>query len=88
MAAIALRWDGWRVHHLASDMPAPDLAAFLQRERPDVLVLSVTMADAAATSAARQAAEQHNVPVLTGRAGQRLSELLAAARSLTSTNGT
>jgi excisionase family DNA binding protein len=79
MAAIALRWDGWRVHHLASDMPASDLAAFLQRERPDLLVLSVTVAEGAATNAACAAAEQHGVRVLTGRAGQPLSELLAAA---------
>ncbi len=82
MAAIALRWDGWRVHHLASDIPASDLAAFLERERPDLLVLSVTVAGRAATSAARQAAEQHGVPVLSGRPGQRLSDLLAAALPL------
>ena len=53
MAAIALRWDGWRVHHLASDIPASDLAAFLGRERPDLLVLSVTVVDDTATRAAR-----------------------------------
>jgi hypothetical protein len=42
-------------------------------------VLSVTVADGPATSAARAAAEQHGVPVLTGRAGQPLADLLAAA---------
>jgi excisionase family DNA binding protein len=83
MAAIALRWDGWRVHHLASDVPAPDLAAFLERERPDLLVLSVTMDAGTGADAARQAAEQHGVPVLLGRSGQPLSDLLAAARSVT-----
>jgi MerR family transcriptional regulator, light-induced transcriptional regulator len=88
MAAVALRWDGWRVHHLASDIPASDLAAFLERERPDLLVLSVTVVDDAATRAARQAAEQYGVPVLTGRAGQRLSDLLAAALPLTNVKGT
>jgi excisionase family DNA binding protein len=85
MAATALRWDGWRVHHLASDIPPSDLAEFLQRERPDLLVLSVTIADEAATGAARQAAERHGVPVLAGRSGQGLSDLLAAAHAFTRT---
>jgi MerR family transcriptional regulator, light-induced transcriptional regulator len=88
MAAIALRWHGWRVHHLASDIPASDLAAFLERERPDLLVLSVTVADGTATQAAQQAAKPHGVPVLIGRAGQRLSDLLAAALPLTNAKET
>ena len=85
MAAIALRWDGWRVHHLASDIPASDLAEFLQRERPDLLVLSLTIANENSARPAREAAEQHGVPVLTGRNGQRLSDLLAAAQPFTKT---
>jgi excisionase family DNA binding protein len=88
MATTALRWDGWRVHHLASDVPPSDLAAFLRRERPNLLVLSLTMPDDAATSAACQAAADHGIPVLTGHSGQRLSDLLAAALSFTNTNKT
>jgi excisionase family DNA binding protein len=82
MAAIALRWDGWRVHHLASDIPAPDLAGFLARERPDLLVLSTTMPAGVAVNAARRAAESLGVAVLVGSSGQRLSELLDAALEL------
>jgi excisionase family DNA binding protein len=79
MAAIALRWDGWRVHHLATDLPAPDLARFLETERPDLLVLSTTMPAGPPANAARGAAEALGVPVLTGRSGQRLSDLVEAA---------
>jgi methanogenic corrinoid protein MtbC1 len=78
MAAIALRWDGWRVHHLAADIPPDDLEAFLERERPDLLVLSATM-PAAATAAPRSAREL-GVPVLIGGPGRRLGELLTMAR--------
>jgi hypothetical protein len=80
MAAIALRWDGWRVHHLAADIPPDDLAAFLDRERPDLLVLSATMpAAGAAAAAAHRSALELGVPVLIGGPGRRLGELLPAA---------
>jgi MerR family transcriptional regulator, light-induced transcriptional regulator len=80
MASIALRYDGWRVHHLSSDVPAGDLAAFLHRERPDLLVLSTTMPGARAGAVARRAAEALGIPVVVGAAGRRLEELLTAAR--------
>jgi excisionase family DNA binding protein len=79
MAATALRWDGWRVHHLATDIPAADLAGFLDRERPDLLVLSTTMPDNTSARAARRAAESLGIPVLIGQSGQRLADLLAVA---------
>jgi excisionase family DNA binding protein len=79
MAAVALRWDGWRVHHLATDVPTADLAAFLERERPELLVLSTTMPVGPTLTAARSAAEALGIPVLTGQAGQRLADLLARA---------
>jgi methanogenic corrinoid protein MtbC1 len=85
MAAIALRWDGWRVHHLAADIPPEDLAVFLERERPDLLVLSATMPAAGDATAARRSAQELGIPVLVGGAGQRLGELLAAARVFSQT---
>jgi F420-dependent methylenetetrahydromethanopterin dehydrogenase len=85
MAAIALRWDGWRVHYLAADIPPDDLAAFLERERPDLLVLSATMPAAPAAAAARRSAQELGIPVLIGGAGRRLAELLAAARVFSQT---
>jgi MerR family transcriptional regulator, light-induced transcriptional regulator len=82
MAAIALRYDGWRVHDLSSDVPSGDLAAFLQRERPELLVLSTTMPHPGATAAAHQAADELAIPVLVGGPGRRLAELVAAARGI------
>jgi MerR family transcriptional regulator, light-induced transcriptional regulator len=85
MAAIALRWDGWRVHHLAADIPPDDLAAFLERERPDLLVLSATMPAAGAADPAPRSAQELGVPVLIGGPGRRLGELLATARVFSQT---
>jgi MerR family transcriptional regulator, light-induced transcriptional regulator len=82
MAAVALRWDGWRVHHLAADIPSADLAAFLERERPDLLVLSATMPAADAAAAAPQSARELGVPVLIGGPGRPLRELLEAAQGV------
>jgi MerR family transcriptional regulator, light-induced transcriptional regulator len=80
MAAIALRYDGWRVHDVSSDLPAGDLAAFLRRERPDLLILSTTVPVPRAVATARRAAEALDVPVLIGSPGRRLAELVQAAR--------
>jgi MerR family transcriptional regulator, light-induced transcriptional regulator len=80
MAAVALRYDGWRVHDLSTDLPTGDLAVFLERERPDLLVLSTTMPNRATTATARRAAEALGIPVLVGGPGRRLEELLAATR--------
>jgi hypothetical protein len=85
MAAIALRWDGWRVHHLAADIPPDDLAAFLERERPDLLVLSATMPAAGAAPLATRSAQELGVPVLIGGPGRRLGELIATAREFSQT---
>jgi excisionase family DNA binding protein len=76
MAAIALRWDGWRVHHLAADIPP---------ERPDLLVLSATMPAAGAAAAARRSAQELGIPVLIGGPGRRLGELLTMARVFSQT---
>jgi methanogenic corrinoid protein MtbC1 len=85
MAAIALRWDGWRVHHLAADIPPDDLAAFVERERPDLLVLSATMPGAGAATPASRSAQELGLPVLIGGPGRRLGELLATAREFSQT---
>jgi methanogenic corrinoid protein MtbC1 len=82
MAAIALRYDGWRVHDLSTDVPSGDLAAFLRRERPGLLVLSTTMPNPDATAMAHRAADDLGIPVLIGGPGRRLAELVAAARGI------
>jgi excisionase family DNA binding protein len=80
MAAVALRYDGWRVDDVSSDLPAGDLAAFLRRERPDLLVLSTTMPAPRAVATACRAAAALAVPVLVGSPGRRLAELVQTAR--------
>jgi excisionase family DNA binding protein len=84
MAATALRYDGWRVHHLATDLPDDDLARFVEEHRPDLLVLSTTVTDATSTSVAQQAAEAVGARVLVGRPGGTLDELVVTARGILS----
>jgi MerR family transcriptional regulator, light-induced transcriptional regulator len=81
MAAIALRYDGWRVHDLSTDVPSGDLAAFLRRERPELLVLSTTMPNPDPTATVHRAADELGIPVLIGGPGRRLAELVSVARS-------
>lgn len=78
MAAACLREHRWRVHHLAADLPAAEIAALADATRADLVVLSTATQDAAA--AAEQAAPQVRaaVPgatVLIGRPGSTLAEL-------------
>lgn len=84
MAAIALRHDGWRVHHLGTDLPEDELRTFLEREQPDLLVLSPTSATARAIRAAEAAAGATGVALLTGGSGRRLAELVGDARKVAS----
>lgn len=83
MAAVALRADRWRVHHLGCRMPVKDTIDFVTRVRADLVVLSLT--DPAATPdtdhAASLVGEETGVRVLVGGPGRSLAELLAAARS-------
>jgi len=82
MAAVALREDHWTVHHLGSDMPAAELAAFCRTEPMDLVVLTVT--EPAVPEAARAAASSISalgIPVIVGGPGRTLDELLAEARS-------
>ncbi len=81
MAAIALREDNWNVHHLGADVPVDDLASFCEHEDLDLVVVTVT--SASGRRRARRAAarlESLDVPVLLGRPGASLEELLTRAR--------
>ena len=80
MAAIVLRHDGWRVHHLDVDLPGRELEVFLDRERPDLLVVSTTTASSRDVRAAEAAAHRAGVAVLTGGPGRRLADLVTDAR--------
>ena len=81
MAAIALRDDNWRVHHLGADLPADQLERFGREHPVDLVVITVTnrpsqpLADEAA-AALRTA----GVETIVGGAGRTLHELTELAR--------
>ncbi|MEL6890235.1 MAG: B12-binding domain-containing protein [Actinomycetota bacterium] len=77
MAAAALRDANWRVHHLGADMPPEELVQFCAEHVIDVAVLSSTnpsVAEVAAEAAA--SLEASGTPVVLGRPGATLDELL------------
>jgi excisionase family DNA binding protein len=80
LAAVALREDNWSVQHLGADLPAAELLRFCQRQRVDLVVLTVTTTGgrAAATRAA-QRLEDLGLRVLVGGPGRSLDELLRLA---------
>jgi len=47
MLAILLRNQGYRIDYLGADIPLDDLIDFVQEERPNLVILSATMPDAA-----------------------------------------
>jgi len=81
MAAAALREDNWRVHHLGADIPAEEITAFCRREEPDLLVLTVTAAEARQPALDLAAGmEAGGLPTLVGGAGRTLEDLVRDAR--------
>jgi MerR family transcriptional regulator, light-induced transcriptional regulator len=82
MAAACLREDRWLVHHLASDLPAAEVARLADQVGADLVVLSSAMNQTArqARQAARAiTATQPGLNVLAGRPGDSLHDLLAWA---------
>ena len=84
MAAACLREDHWQVHHLAADLPVPEVISFAADTGASLIVLS-SATTGAARLAGREAREIHEVlpyaRVLTGRQGDTLSRLRELARS-------
>jgi MerR family transcriptional regulator, light-induced transcriptional regulator len=82
MAAMALRADRWRVHHLGTQLPYDQLAGLARREYADLVVLSVT--DPAARRASVECGErvesELGLRALVGRPGATLTELVDLAR--------
>jgi hypothetical protein len=82
MAAACLREDRWLVHHLATDLPAEDVARLAGQFGAGLIVLSSARSETARR--ARQAARvitatRPHLNVLTGRPGDSLHDLLAWA---------
>lgn len=80
MAAVALRADHWRVHHLGADLPTGQIEKFCQQNDVDLAVLTVTNPDvrhlAESIADGLQAA---GTPCVIGGAGQTLDSLLELA---------
>jgi excisionase family DNA binding protein len=80
MAAAALRYDGWRVHHLADDLPVDELREFVRRHDPDLVVLSTTKSRG--VEGTRRAVEDLAKPALVGAPGRTVGELVTAAQQI------
>ncbi len=81
LAAVALREENWVVHHLGGDLPPEELMRFCSRERVDLAVLTVTVAEIRGVSA-RTAAQLEGLGLrtLVGGPGRSLGELQRLAR--------
>ncbi len=84
MGAACLREDRWLVHHLATDLPAAEVAGLVRMTGASLVVLSAATTESARV--ALQAAEEitQSVPgvhVLNGGPGETLSRLLPLARA-------
>lgn len=82
MAAVALRDNNWRVHHLGADMPPDELVRFCIEHDVDVAVVTVVntqCVELAAATAAR--IEEAGTPAVVGGPGRTLDELTQRVRS-------
>jgi MerR family transcriptional regulator, light-induced transcriptional regulator len=81
MAALVLREDRWKVHHLGPSMPSNDLAQFSVEVKAELVVLSSTVPSLASQS--QQTAETlaaHGIRLLCGGPGSTLRSLVLQAR--------
>ena len=84
MAAVVLRADRWKVHHLDVQVPLEDLLAMAGSTEADMIVLSLVWSDALSLGERYVELLQDaiDVPVLVGRPGDRLSDLVTKARAV------
>jgi MerR family transcriptional regulator, light-induced transcriptional regulator len=85
MAAMALREDRWRVHHLGTQVPQEDLLALAKDVDADIIVISASTSSSTSSAAMAdliERLESAGHQVLTGGPGKRLSDLISAARRL------
>lgn len=84
MAAVVLRADRWQVHHLGTQVPAPDLIDLVRALQANLVVLSVTNTELMATIEllAEQIRETTAAEVLIGTPGRTLRDLVTEARKV------
>jgi MerR family transcriptional regulator, light-induced transcriptional regulator len=100
MAALVLRDDRWKVHHLGSNLPVSEIVDFSKSVATDLVVLSMTLQPQAESSGdisnpydgtgdvhgLVKLLQGHGYRVLLGGPGQTLSDLVAQARGNSDTN--
>ncbi len=82
MAALVLREDRWKVHHLGANVPHDDVVSLVEEVDADLVVISLTNVESAAD--AEELARQlyaNERRVLVGKPGDTLTELVGRARS-------
>lgn len=82
MAALVLREDRWRIHHLGANVPHVDVVELVEDVDADLVVISMTNSDSEAN--AEQLLRQltaNGRRILVGRPGDTLSSLVELARS-------
>jgi excisionase family DNA binding protein len=82
LATAALRADNWTVQHLGGSLPTEELLSFLATTQADVVVISSSTTESAPTAraAADKIEEKFGLPVLVGRPGTGVAELVDQAR--------
>lgn len=81
MAAIALRADNWRVHHLGADLPAAEIVGFCNQHDLTLAVLTVTNPTSLGhAQAAAEALRSAGTPTIVGAPGRTLDELIEMSR--------
>jgi len=87
IATVALRADRWRVHHLGADVTTGELVEFVRDHRPDVVVLSVTVATESGEDARDKIQGVTATPVVVGETGAPVRRLLAAVAAVVRSPG-
>ncbi len=80
MAAVVLRADHWRVHHLGSDLPTEQIEKFCKQNDVDLAVLTVTNPDVRRLAESiAEGLQSAGTPCVVGGSGQTLDALLEMA---------
>lgn len=59
---------GFRVYNMSTSLPTESILSFIENDKPDVILISITLEDnlAAGQRLVRKIKDQHNIPVLIG----------------------
>ncbi len=86
MAAVVLREDRWKVHHLGANTPVHELIGLCKQVDADVAILSSTMIpDSRDISTVKETLAEHGIQTMVGGPGSTLRGLVHDARKLRET---